>query len=211
MNCLWVKLKRKEEYGVVERTTEIFFQNLKCENLLTRNIGWLTSSTHRAVITDRLCLLFCFVFLPKQQKIWGTVSMSTVCIHVVVTCAWGYSARQGRICLQAHPGKMWGAMPNPAFSSDAGGVGREGVCCPQSTPVPVKHVCCSLCSWSSLPCPLQGHPHLCLSSLQKACFFLGFLFGRTGADELMWGDSIATTAENTGRMAHFFRVGSILF
>lgn len=209
-NCLWVKLRRKEEYSIEERATEIFCQNLKCENSLTSSVGWLTSSIRRTVITDRLCLFFLFTWTVEDMRHFEHVDLMAL-MWMLLLARVTLQGREGSVPRLILAGKMWGAIPNAAFSSDTGDVGRQGVCSPQSTSVPVEQVCCLLCSWSNLPYPLQGHPHLCLSLLHKACFFLGFLFVSTGADELMWCDSIATTAENTGRMAHFFRVVSIPF
>lgn len=172
-------------------------------------VGWQAVCIGQWSRIDYVC---CFLFLNSRryEVLWACQPCAFVWLLLLPGVT--LQGREGSVSRLILAGKMWGAMPTAAsFSSDAGDVGREVVSCPQGTPVPVKHVCCLFCSWSNLPYPLQGRPHLCLSSLQKACFFLGFLFGRTGADELMWCDSRATTAENTGRMAHFFRVGSILF
>lgn len=63
---------------------------------------------------------------------------------------------------------------------------------------------CPLCSCGDLPCPLHNFISLFLTTWEKS-LFVGVLFACAGVGELMGCDRIATIAEKTGRMAHFFQ------
>lgn len=88
---------------------------------------------------------------------------------VLVGFGWGlhYRTRKGdvpRLIL------LWQSLP--FLQKDCGNVGKEGVCdtfwC---TPVLGEQVCCLVCNWSNLPCPLQLHPCFSFSHhLRKRCF-----------------------------------------
>lgn len=162
-NCSWIKLKRKEERGIMEMLAELFFQNLKCETLLTSNIDCF-----RVVIMYNVG----FFFPCEKYKIWGTTSVfNLVSLHGGVGSCWvgwglHYRTRKGdvpRLIL------LWQSLP--ILQKDCGNVGKEGVCdtfwC---TPVLGEQVCCLLCNWSNLPCPLQVYPCFSFSHhLRKQC------------------------------------------